>query len=184
MGDATLAGGYRGIKCDGANDPNEMLHLDGEEKIKVNDLIWIDETIGQQDPVNAGGGADARRNLPGEKQSIQNSAPDDRDEVIFEKELTAPPPLQVAAEHPESKHVEQQVQQSAVEKLIGKKLPQIKVLPDEGGHEAEEDKKLRRQKKLQKKDRGVDDQQKLDRRWDHAAAEHHVSGLVLHLIPA
>src|SRR5437899_138695 len=158
MGDATLAGSDRGIKCDGANDPNEMLHLDGEEKIKVNDLIWIDETIGQQDPVNAGGGADARRNLPGEKQGIQNSAPDDRHEVIFEKELTAPPPLQVAAEHPESKHVKQQVQQSAVEKLI--------------------------EKKLQKKDRGVDDQQKLDRRWDHAAAEHHVSGLVLHLIPA
>src|SRR5437867_1381026 len=115
MGDATLAGGYRGIKCDGANDPNEMLHLDGEEKIKVSDLIWIDEIIVQQDPVNADGGADDRRYLLGESRSIQNSAPDDRDEVIFEKELTAPPPLQVAAERPESKHVEQQVLQSPVE---------------------------------------------------------------------
>src|SRR5205807_8721488 len=94
MGDATLAGSDRGIKCHSANDPNEMLHLDGEEKIKVNDLSWIDETIGQQDPVNAGGGADARRNLHRQKQSIQSTAPDSRDEAKCEKELTAPPPLQ------------------------------------------------------------------------------------------
>jgi hypothetical protein len=43
-----------------------------------------------------------------------------------------------------------------------------------------EDKKLIRQKQLQKKNRGIDDQQKLDRRGDFATAERHVSGLVLH----
>src|SRR5207237_8756032 len=95
MGDATLAGGYRGIKCDGANDPNEMLHLDGEEKIKVNDLLWIDETLGQQDPVNADGGADARRHLPGEEQRRQNTGPDERDHVLLEPEHDAEPPHNV-----------------------------------------------------------------------------------------
>ena len=54
MGDAALTGSDRGIERDATDDPNEVFHLDRKEKVKVDDLIGIDETIGKQDPVDAG----------------------------------------------------------------------------------------------------------------------------------
>ena len=53
MSDAALTGRYRGVERDGTDDPNEVFHLDREEKIKVNDLVRINEAVGKKDPVDA-----------------------------------------------------------------------------------------------------------------------------------
>src|SRR5574341_518051 len=123
MGDAALARGDRGVERNGADDPDEMLHLDGKEKVKVNDLIGIDQAEGEENAVDAGRRADARRDLIGNEQGVENAAADRRDEIIFEKELAAPAALECATEHPDRQHVEKQMKQPAVEKLIGKELP-------------------------------------------------------------
>src|SRR3972149_3221560 len=138
VGDAAFAGGDRGVERDGANDPDEMFHFDGKEKIQVNDLIGIDQTKGEENTVNAGRRSDARPHLIGDEKSVEDSAANRGDKIIFEKELTAPPALQGAAEHPERQHVEEQVEQPAVEKLIGKKLPEVKILPNQVRHQAEQ----------------------------------------------
>src|SRR5574341_2316972 len=54
MGNAALAGRDRGVKRDGADDPDKVLHLDRKEKVKINDPVWIDEPVGEQNAVHAG----------------------------------------------------------------------------------------------------------------------------------
>ena len=100
MGNAALAGEYRGVERDAADDPNEVLHLDGKEKIKINDLIRVNETIGKEDAVNAGRSADAGRDLARQKKSVENAAAEHRHKIIFKKEKGAPAAFQIAAEHP------------------------------------------------------------------------------------
>src|SRR6267142_2306519 len=43
--DAALAGRDRGIEGDGADDPDEVFHLDRKEKIKIDDAVGIDQTV-------------------------------------------------------------------------------------------------------------------------------------------
>src|SRR3990172_479859 len=152
-----------------------------KEKRQVNDLMGIDQTKGEENTVNAGRRSDARPHLIGDEKSVEDSAANRGDKIIFEKELTAPPALQGAAEHPERQHVEEQVEQPAVEKLIGKKLPEVKILPNQVRHQAEQPRQILIEKYLQDEDRGVDDQQKLDGRRD-AAAEGETTGLIKHAI--
>src|SRR5919197_1576857 len=85
MGDATLAGEYRGVERDAADDPNEVLHLDGKEKIKINDLIRVNETIGKEDAVNAGRSADAGRDLARQKKSVEYAAAEHSHKIIFKE---------------------------------------------------------------------------------------------------
>ena len=118
--DAALAGGDRGVERDGADDPDEVLHLDRKEKIKINDAVGIDQPVGEQNAVDARRRADARPHLIGQEERIENAAADHGDKIIVEKKLAAPAPLQIAAEHPQGEHVEQKMEQPAVEKLVGK----------------------------------------------------------------
>ena len=45
--DAALAGRDRGIEGDGADDPDEVFHLDRKEKIKIDYAVGIDQTVSE-----------------------------------------------------------------------------------------------------------------------------------------
>src|SRR3970282_421787 len=82
VGDAALAGGDGGIECNSADDPDKMFHLDGKEKIDVNNLIGINQAEGEKDAVDTGRRADARPHLIGDEKSVEASAAGRRDRVI------------------------------------------------------------------------------------------------------
>src|SRR6185437_12404794 len=122
--------------------------------------------------------------LVGQKNRVEDAAADHGDEVVAQKKTAAPAPLQIAAEHPHAKHVEKNVEQSAVQKLVGEQLPDIKLVQHQGRHQTEI--KLQpipgggAEQRLQDKHRGIDDQEELDRGGHRAGAEHHLPRLVLH----
>ena len=120
VGDAALAGAERVIESQGADDPDEIFHLDRKEKIKINDAIGIDQTVGEQNPIDAGRSADARHMLGREEHRIEEAAANRGYKIITQKKIAAPTPLQIAAKHPHREHVEEQMEQPAMEKLVGK----------------------------------------------------------------
>jgi len=186
VGDAALAGGDRRIDRDGTDNPDEMLHLDREQKIKINDAFRVDQSVGKQQSVDAGRCADAGRELAGQEDDVQYRAADHRDEIIFKEKFLSPAPLQIAAEHPQRQHVEQQMKQPAMEKLVGEQLPEVKLVEHQMRHQAE----IGSQREidadvidgLDDEHRDVGDQEKLHRRRHTTAAETHLSGLILHCI--
>ena len=107
VGDAALAGAERVVESEGADDPDEIFHLDREEKIKIDDAIGIDQPVGEQNAVNAGRRADAGNHLIGQKDRVEKAAADGRNKIVTEKKIGAPTPFQIVAEHPYREHVEQ-----------------------------------------------------------------------------
>ena len=83
----------RGIECDSADDPNEVFHLDRKEKIKIDDAVGIDQTVGEQNAVDTRRGADAWPHLIGHEERIENAATDDSNKIIAQKKIAAPTPL-------------------------------------------------------------------------------------------
>src|SRR4029453_11093545 len=106
MSDTALSCCDGGIERYRTDDPNEVLHLDGKEKIEIDDLIGIDQAIREQDAVHSARSADARHHLIGRQQSIEDAAAQNRNEIVLEKENTAPAALEIAAEHPKRQHIE------------------------------------------------------------------------------
>ena len=107
MGDAALAGAERVIESDGADDPDKMLHLDWKKKVKINRAIGIDQTVGKQNPIDAGRRADAGNHLIGQEDRVEKTSADGGNKIVTEKKIGAPAPLQIGAEHPHREHVEQ-----------------------------------------------------------------------------
>ena len=68
------------------------------------------------------------------EKRIEDTAADDRDEIIAQEKATAPAPLEITSEHPHGEHVEKNMQQSAVQKLISKELPNIELVEDQWRH--------------------------------------------------
>src|SRR5215510_4269773 len=76
VSNAALAGSHGRIKCDPPDDPDEVLHLDRKEKVKVDDPVGINKPVGEQNPVDSSRCADTRYDLSWHKQGIQNPAAD------------------------------------------------------------------------------------------------------------
>src|SRR3981189_116898 len=56
-------------------------------------------------------------------QDVDAPRPDSRHEEKYVESMSAPRALQVRTEHPEEQHVEQQVQDAAMEKQVSQRLP-------------------------------------------------------------
>ena len=61
---------------------------------------------------------------------------DPRDEVVPREEARAPGPLELGAEHPQAKHVDQQVADAAVQEHVGHELVDRQLLDDRRGTSA------------------------------------------------
>src|SRR6056297_2417239 len=88
------------------------------------------EAVGQQDAEDAArcadGGIDLR--LEHGHQQLHDARPHDADQIV-DREITRPPEtLDVAAEHPQREHVEQQVGQITVQEAVGDELPGREIL--------------------------------------------------------
>ena len=88
--------------------------------------IREDQGVGQQNSEHAGRGADNRAAAGTEQpadQQLRHSTGHDAGKVGHGHAAHAPHPLQLAAEHPQRKHVECQMGQATVQKTVGDELP-------------------------------------------------------------
>src|SRR5262245_4256780 len=180
IGNSRMAGGDRGIKRDRPDNDDKMFHLDRKKKIKIDGAIGIDQPISEQNPIDTGRSADTRQHLIRCKQYIQNRSTGDADHVVLEKKLASPPALQIATEHPQRKHVEQDVKNSAMEKLIGQDLPQIEVVPEKVRDQTKKSEERGIEKSLQEKYRNIGDDQSFDGKGKRSTAERHAPCLIKH----
>jgi hypothetical protein len=82
VSNAALPCSNRGIKRDGADDPDEVFHLDRKEKIKIDDPVRIDERVSEEDTVDTCRRADAWPHLVGHEERVENAAADNGNKVI------------------------------------------------------------------------------------------------------
>jgi hypothetical protein len=71
-------------------------------------------------------------------QNFNQARADSAEKKEIQKTLFSPDQLQLASEHPEKKHVDQQVKQAAVQKNVSERLPQAEARDGTEGDKTEE----------------------------------------------
>ncbi len=105
--------------------PGEQHAVNGARRADRDALTYVDR---------------AKSNGSSETAMTDSARADAADEVVLQKRRRAPSPLEVDAEHPEREHVEQDVRERRrrVHEEIRPDLPDVAVLNDGGGRQAEQ----------------------------------------------
>jgi len=69
-------------ELDQAKNDDKILGRDGKEKIDVDEPIWKEPSIGEEDSIDCSGGSDHRNGLIGRKNDGANPSPDSAEEKI------------------------------------------------------------------------------------------------------
>ena len=118
---------------------HEVLRRDREHEVHVDRPIRKVQRVGEQQAVDRARRADddrvvqlvARSRTAAARTAPSARRADAGDEVELQEVPRAPDPLELGAEHPERQHVEQDVEQAAVQEHVGGELPDLE-LPDHG----------------------------------------------------
>ena len=149
--DVVSAAAERGEKFDGAHDGDVGAHGDGDRQRDEPDFaVGEEDGVGHEDAEDRAGRADggSDRELAAEEEigdgfddQLDQAGADSADEKEIEEAALAPAEFEVAAEHPQHEHVDENVEERArvVEKNVGEGLPDARrdVMDDGFGDERE-----------------------------------------------
>ena len=127
-----------------AHDGDEDLRRNREQQIHVDRPVRKIQRIRQQEAVNGAGCANdvaveiqllREPERQQRKQHRQDAGADPGDEIELEKVARSPDSLELGPEHPQGQHVEEDVEDAAVQKHVRGELPQPELVQDERRHE-------------------------------------------------
>ncbi len=90
VSDATSCSFHGRIKFKEAIDDHQVFSRNREEKVDIDEPIWEEPSIGQEDSIDRSGGSDHRNELVGRKNDGTNPRPDPAEEKI-EQEFSRSP---------------------------------------------------------------------------------------------
>ena len=109
---------------------DEPLGFDGHEEVEVDVFIGECHAESQQKAVDGSRGSDS--DTPSGNQQVDESCTDAADKVVEYKSAGSPVVLHGGAEHPQGKHVEEEMVPSAVHEHVAKWLPKMETSGTEG----------------------------------------------------
>jgi len=90
MSDAASCSCHGGIKFNEAIDDHKVFSRNREEKVDIDEPIWKEPSIGEEDSIDRSGGSDHRNELIGRENDGANPCPDPAEEEI-EQEFSRSP---------------------------------------------------------------------------------------------
>src|SRR3972149_5122202 len=93
---------------------HQVLGFDRKEKVEINIAVWKHQGVGHQYPKDGSRGSDS--GSPGGQRGYEgkNSRADTTQKVVFYKFSGPPVPFNLGAEHPQGKHIEENVEDPSV----------------------------------------------------------------------
>lgn len=146
MGDAVSSGSQGAEELDGSADRDKWPHRNRQRQGEdPNSAVRKKNGVGDEDAKNCAGRADggnvARPMSPEHgnyfDQNGDHPGADSAEEKVVQEAVPAPDQLQVAPEHPEKQHVEEQVEKAAVKENVSDGLPDAQGGERSEGHEPE-----------------------------------------------
>ena len=118
-----------GQNCNHRCPDHEPFHLDRED-IEDDDALREDKGVGDKYSEDRSGCADRGSGAQRIQKRLKERSADSADEEELSEGFFPPEPFQLRAKHPEAEHVEDDVEKSAVQKYVGHRLPQVKLVCD------------------------------------------------------
>src|ERR1700719_4394366 len=143
-----IATGAQGTKkFDGGHDRHVGTHGNGYGKRDQPDAaVGKEYRVGDENSENRAGGADggnvrgrlAKKDRNRFYEDFDNSRAHTAQEEIIEKAALAPHQLEIASEHPQHEHVEENMQQATMQKHVRKGLPDAEAMSNRGRNQPED----------------------------------------------
>lgn len=115
---------------DGGVADDEPFGFDGHEEVEIDALVGEHHAEGQQDAVDGSGGPHG--DAPSGDQEVAQAGAYAAHEIV-DKEAAGPPEVfEDIAEHPEGKHVEEDVAPAGVYEHVGEELPEAETAGGDG----------------------------------------------------
>src|ERR1700687_5262297 len=178
--DLIATGAQRSEKFNGGHDRDVGTHGDRYGKREEPDAaIGKEHRVGDENSENRARGADggnvsgrlAKKDRNRFHEDFDNARAHAAQEEIIEKAALAPHQLEVATEHPQHQHIQENMQQATVQKHVREGLPDAEAMSDRRGNQPEdlshvvvggELAESQVQQGLQEKDDGADQDEELN----------------------
>ena len=116
-----------GEKLDKRIAGNKIFCLDGKEEIKKDVAVREHHAEGEQDAVNSSGSTDGWVGIAHRGEKVDDCSTDTAGKVVDVEFPGSPLIFNFGSEHPESKHIEEEMGAAAMEKHVGQWLPKPEV---------------------------------------------------------
>src|ERR1051326_3773407 len=123
--DATACGGHRRNKGNPPHNDDKPFGLNGDDHVQVNDPVREQNTVGQEKSEDPTRCADDWYKRMWAGENTRDRRPNTANEEVLCELAGSPQKLELRPEHIERKHIEQDMEETAVEEYIGDELPQI-----------------------------------------------------------